>query len=133
MKTWKPQGVSEWESTLRISNIVKLATNLQREPFEIQVIASFWILSFNFSFNYENAKDDCRLFKFWMNLTMELPVKSEDDYRVAGLPREINKKFWSTENYVNYVLYRVLNWYIAFISLVYSHQLFMTRLSTFLD
>lgn len=62
-----------------------------------------------------------------MQLTLELPVKSDKDYQVAGLKQEKNKRFWLSENRFNDVWYRALNWYIAIISVVYSCQLFFVR------
>ena len=86
-----------------------------------------WALSFHFVFNYLNARNNYRLFKVWMKLTLELPAKVERDYRVAGLPTEENKKFWSTENRLNYIWYRVINGYACFIGAVFSTQLFYVR------
>ena len=68
-----------------------------------------------------------------MKLTFELPAKSEEDYEVAGLSREENKKFWLEENYVNYVWFRVFNFYVMVIGIIYCFQLFLVKLSTFCE
>lgn len=62
-------------------------------------MASIWSICFHFTFNYLNTRNRYRLFKFWMKLTLELPVKSESDYRVAGLFRKANKKFWESDSH----------------------------------
>lgn len=90
-------------------------------------IAFFWCLSFHWVFNHINSKKNYRLYKFWMKLTMELPVKNDRCYIVAGLAQKDNKKFWLHEKYFNYVCYRVLNGYFALISLVLCMQLFFVR------
>lgn len=90
-------------------------------------MSGIWTLSYHIVFNYLNSRNDYRLFKVWMKLTLEVPVKNDEDYRVAGIPKEKNKKFWSTEDRVNYVWFRVANWYIVILSLVFSSQLFFVR------
>lgn len=87
----------------------------------------FWGPSYHLVFNHINARNDFRLLRFWMQLTLELPVKSDKDYQVAGLTQEENKKFWLTESRINHVWYRAMNWYVAIISVVYSSQLFFVR------
>lgn len=91
------------------------------------VIAGAWSLSFHYVFNYLNARGDYRLFKFWMKLTQELPAKSDQDYRVAGLSKRENQTFWAKENHVNYVWYRVVNWYTFFMSSTFCIQLFFVK------
>ena len=90
-------------------------------------MSGIWTLSYHIVFNYLNSRNDYRLFKVWMKLTLEVPVKNDEDYRVAGMSKEKNKKFWSTEDRVNYVWFRVANWYIVILSLVFSSQLFFVR------
>lgn len=93
------------------------------------IISGLWSLSFHFVFNGLNAKNDYRLLKFWMKLTMELPVKSDEDYRVAGLSQDENKSFWLKEKHVNQVWNVFMNIYIACIGLTLSSQLFLVKLS----
>ena len=94
-------------------------------------IAAIWSLFFHFVFNHLNSKNDYRLYKVWMKLTLELPVSSDRDYRVAGLSVEENKKFWLMENRVNHIWSQVINYYTAFVSLIFSSQLFFVKFSTF--
>ena len=94
-------------------------------------IAGLWSLSFHFVFNHLNSKNDYRLYKVWMKLTLELPVSSDRDYRVAGLSVEENKKFWLMENRVNHIWSQVINYYTAFVSLIFSSQLFFVKFSKF--
>ena len=107
--------------------IKRIAKRDSNRSFKGLICGAVWAPFFHLSFNYLNAKNDYRLFKFWMKLTLELPVKSDSDYQVAGLSQEENKRFWSTENRINNVWYRAINWYIAFISIVYNAQLFLVR------
>ena len=51
-------------------------------------MAGLWALCFHFVFNYLNAKNDYRLMRFWMKLTLELPIRSDKDYKVMGLSRD---------------------------------------------
>ena len=91
--------------------------------------AGIWALFFHFAFNYLNARDDYRLMRFWMKQTLELPVKNDRDYKVAGLSIEENKKFWLTENHINHIYFRVINGYICFVAFIFSSQLFFVKLS----
>ena len=95
----------------------------------VQLIAGLWGIHFHFifPFNYLNGKRNYRLLRFWMKLTLELPVKSDSDYRVAGLSSMENKKFWVLENYVNRVWFLAMNWYMAIISLPFCSQLFFIK------
>ena len=92
-------------------------------------MAGLWALFFHFVFNYLNAKNDYRLMRFWMKLTLELPVKSDQDYKVMGLSRKENKAFWTKENYFNRLWNRTLNCYIVCIGFTFSSLLFLVKLS----
>ena len=90
-------------------------------------IAAIWSLFFHFVFNHLNSKNDYRLYKVWMKLTLELPVKSDRDYRIAGLSMEENKKFWLMENRFNYIWSKIFPWYVGGIATVWSSQFFFVR------
>ena len=94
------------------------------------IIGSCWSLSFSIAFSYLNARKNYLLFKLWVKLTHELPENSENDFKVAGLSQEENKKFWLMENNLNQIWYRLLSWYIVLIGFTYSSQLFFVKLST---
>lgn len=106
---------------LKFCNLLTRASTTQG------ILTGLLTCSYHLVFNSFNSRNDYRLFKFWMKLTLELPVKSDRDYRVAGLSQKENKKFWLSENHVNYVWYRVMNWYILFIGFIYSSMLFYVR------
>ena len=92
-------------------------------------VAGLWGFSFNYVFSWLNARKDYKLFRVWMRMTREeLPAKSERDYRVAGLSRIENKQFWETENYVNRLWCRMLNYYIALSGFTFTIQLFFVKL-----
>ena len=90
-------------------------------------VAALWGLSFNYVFSWLNTRNDYKLFRIWMRMTLEIPVKNNRDYRVPGLSGKKNKRFWQTEDYVNRIWYRVFNGYIIFISLFFGLQLFFVR------
>ena len=48
-----------------------------------------------------------------MKLTQEIPAKSDRDYKVAGLSRAENKRFWLTEDLVFYYFHRVLGVFLV--------------------
>ena len=91
------------------------------------IITGLWSLFFHFVFNYLNARNDHWLFRFWIILTFEVPVKNDKFYKVAGLSKKEGKNFWAKENRINYVWFRVLNWYTGIIAALYSTQLFFVR------
>lgn len=86
-----------------------------------------WGVLFHFNFNYLKARNDNRLFRFWMKLTHELPEKSDRDYRVAGLSQEENQKFWSTVNCVNRLWFWMFNSYLTFMNIILCAPLFFVR------
>lgn len=106
---------------------------VNQRDFTQGLVSALWALYFHFVFRHLNAKEDYRLFKFWMKLTLELPVKSERDYRVAGMSKEENKQFWLRENHINTICYRVVNWYTFILCLMFSFQLFLVKLSAALS
>ena len=119
---------SLWDGRWVLEGFLNSTKMVKKSILIIQgVMSGIWNLFYHFVFNYLNAKNDYRLFRFWMKLTLELPVKSDGDYRVTGLPTEENKKFWLTENHVNYVWFRVTNYYCIALSLIFSSQLFFVR------
>lgn len=84
-----------------------------------------WGLSLHLAFNYLNSKDDFHLFRVWMKASQELPVRSEEDYEVVGLPREENKAFWLTEKRLNSLWIKVSSSFIFLSCIVFSAQLFL--------
>ena len=70
--------------------------------------AGCWIAFHFVIFNHLNAKNDYRLYRLWLKLTQELPAKTDQDYKVAGLAKEENTKFWLNENYITQVGYRTI-------------------------
>ena len=96
------------------------------------ITSCFWAVFIHFA-AYFNARNNHQLYKFWMKLTFELPVKNERDYRVAGLSRRKTKEFWSNESDFNRVWNRTVNCYIVITSLVFCSQLFSVRLDGFPD
>lgn len=93
-------------------------------------MSGLWTLLYHFVFNFLNAKNDYRLFKIWMKLTLELPAKSKKDYKVAGLSQEENQSFWLKESNGNQLFFRAVTFYSFSLSLIFSSQLFFVRLST---
>lgn len=85
----------------------------------------YWGAQSYFIFGYLNSKEEYRLFKCWMKLTLELPVRSDNDYQVAGLSKEENKNFWQTENWVNRLWFRTINWYTVVLNLIFCAGLFL--------
>ena len=79
-------------------------------------------MSYHLVFNHLNGRQGYRLFKFWMKLTMELPVKSDSDYRVAGF-----SQFWLNENSFNHLWCQAINWYTLFLSIIFASQLFFVK------
>ena len=63
-----------------------------------------------------------------MKLTHELPEKNVKDCPEASLSQE-ESKFWSTENSVNRIWFRVTNWYLGIQWLLFSAGHFLVRLS----
>lgn len=88
---------------------------------------SLWSLSYHLVFNWLNARNDFRLFKFWAKLTLEQPAKSDRDYQVAGLGVADNKRFWMKEDAFNHLCNRAINWYIIVLSLALCSQLFFVE------
>ena len=60
-----------------------------------------------------------------------MPAKDEMDYKIAGLSKEENKKFWLKEKRVNRIWYLVVTGYICLTGVTYSSNLFFVKLSTF--
>lgn len=83
------------------------------------------MLALHFVLNDLNTRKNYRLFKKWMKLTYEMPVTSDADYEVVGLPREENRRFWEAEDDFNY---RYLAWgatgCLVVICFVFDAQLF---------
>lgn len=84
------------------------------------MIVSSWILSVHYIYNYVNAKNDYRLYIRWMQLTQEVPAKTD---RVAGLSRAENRSFWSAEKLLFYYFHRILAVFLV-IFLVVVNSLF---------
>lgn len=91
----------------------------------VGILVSLWMLALHFVFNKLNTRKNYHLFKKWMKLTYEMPVNSDDDYEVVGLPREENRRFWEAEDRFNYrYLGLVATGCLVVIAFVFDAQLF---------
>ena len=86
------------------------------------LIASSWLLCLHIVF-HGLAKNDYHLIRRWMAMTYELPVKSEKEYRIAGLSRKRTKQFFREEDEFLARFYRFMN-----ISLFASYAVFPVQL-----
>lgn len=91
----------------------------------IGLAGASWGLALHLTFNHLNAKNDFRRFKFWMKISHELPVKSEQDYEVFGWTKEKNKRFWQAEKRLNSLWIKVSSYFILLSCVVFSGQLFL--------
>ena len=62
-----------------------------------------------------------------MRLTQEIPAESDPNYKLVGLSKEENDKFWQTERWFNQIFYRSANCALAFFSIIISGLLFAVR------
>lgn len=58
----------------------------------------------------------------WMKITYEIPAKSDRDYRVIGLSRAQNKKFWTEEKRTNARWYRSMNYVLGLAYCIFNVQ-----------
>ena len=89
--------------------------------------AASWNLSLYVVFNHWNVRDDYYLYGQWMRLTQEIPAESNPNYKLVGLSKEENDKFWQTERWFNQIFYRSVNVFLSFIAIFISGLLFMVR------
>lgn len=93
--------------------------------FIFQVISASWLFWIHVIFNDVNSRNDYHLFRVWLKMSNELPVKSDRDYRTIGLSRVENKKFWMAEDRFNHLYYRLINVALPFICVIVSGQIFV--------
>lgn len=80
-------------------------------------MASSWSVALYVVFNHWNARNDYYLFRQWMRLTGEIPIKSDPDYG-----------HWSKgEDRINRILYRLANCVFLLFSIILSGLLFVVR------
>ena len=58
----------------------------------------------------------------WMQMTYEIPAKSDRDYQVIGLSWAENKQFWLKEKSENALWYRSMNYVLLVTNCIFSLQ-----------
>ena len=89
-------------------------------------IVLFWVICLNVIFNHLNTRQDYHLYRRWMRLTLELPVKPKDcDYKAFGFSKAKNKQFWAAEDEFNYKWNSAMNGLLFVFSFVVAILLFL--------
>lgn len=92
----------------------------------VSIAMGSWMLSISFVYNYLNNKRE-NLVLFWLSLTYEIEVKNDNDYKVMGLSKEKNKKFWTKENELNHQFFKTINLFALITNLIFDSQYFLLR------
>lgn len=90
-------------------------------------ILASWLLCVHLCFTRVNARDNYYLYKLWMRISFEIPAKSERDYKVVGLSRKENKRFWAAEDEFNARFSKVTNVVLFVSCFVFPIQLFFVK------
>lgn len=75
----------------------------------VGVIVSNWVFCIHVLFNRMHVKNDYHLIRRYMKITFETPVKSEREYRIAGLSRKETKQFFEKEDAFLATYHRIIN------------------------
>lgn len=86
-----------------------------------------WLIAIHIIFIHLNARKNYQLYRSWMKLTFEKRIDSEHGWRVAGLSRTENRKFWLTENRFNFYFYWVLYISLFIFSFFFNAMFFVIR------
>lgn len=79
-------------------------------------------------FNHlEGRRKNYQLYKWWVRWTFEMPINDERDWRVAGLSRTENRRFWLRENRFNYYFYKIMNISMFVFNFFFTGTLFVVH------
>lgn len=93
----------------------------------VGAVLSSWLFSVHLCFTRLNIRHDYYLFKLWMRITFEIPAKKDEDYKVVGLSRTENKRFWAAEDEFNRRFSKTLNFILFVWCFIFPTQIFFVK------